>query len=75
MYALFNLKEDELLDASGGGATVFIGERFRPSAEFAVAATAWLAHHSVHRDKDCRKATRRRSQLSPRARAVAPPPL
>jgi hypothetical protein len=70
-----DLKEEELLDPSEGGAGVFIDERLRSSAGSAVAATAWLARRSVHCDKTCRKATRQRSLLSPRDRAVAAPPL
>jgi hypothetical protein len=70
-----NLKEEELLDLSEREAGVFIDERLRSSAEFEVAATAWLARCSVYYDKTCRKATCQRFLLSPRDRAVAPPPL
>ena len=57
IYTLLILKENELLDLSKGGAQSFIAKRLWFSAEFAVAVTAWLAHCSMHRDRDCRKAT------------------
>jgi hypothetical protein len=53
----FNLKEKELLDLSEGGAGVFIDERLRSSAGFAVVATAWLICRSMHCDKIYRKTT------------------
>jgi hypothetical protein len=65
--------EEELLDPSEGGDQVFIDERHWSSIESAVAATAWLAHRSVHRDKDCRRAIHQRSLLSPDDRAVPLP--
>jgi hypothetical protein len=68
-----DLKEEELLDPCEGGGRVFIDERLWFSAEFAVAATAWLAHRSVYRDRDCGKATCQRSLLSPSGRVAAPP--
>jgi hypothetical protein len=68
------VSKTELLDPSEGGAPVFIDERLWSSAEFAVAATAWLAHRSVHRDRDWPQATRYRSLLKPSDRAVAAPP-
>ena len=68
---LLILREEELLDLSGGGARIFIDKRLWPPAEFAVAITARLAHHSVRRDKDCCKPSRQRFLLSPRDRARA----
>jgi hypothetical protein len=58
MFTPSNLREKELLDPSEGGGRAFIDERLWSSAEFAEAATAWLAYRSVHRDRDYRKATR-----------------
>lgn len=73
MCAPSDLNEEELLDPSEGGGPEFQDERLWPSAESTVAATAWLAHRSVHRDKNCRQTTRQWSLLSPSDRAVAPP--
>jgi hypothetical protein len=72
MYVSSNL-EEELLDPTEGGGRVFIDERLWSSAESAVTATVWLAYRSVHRDKDCRQATRQCSLLSLSDRAVPPP--
>jgi hypothetical protein len=67
--------EEGLLNPRKGGDRIFIDKRLWSSAEFVIAATAQLAHYSVHRDKDCRQATRQRSLLSPSDRAVASPCL
>jgi hypothetical protein len=75
MCAPSDLKKEELLDSGEGGDRVLIDKRLWSSAESAVAATAWLAHRSVHRDKDCRRATHQRSLLSPCGCAVTLPPL
>jgi hypothetical protein len=68
-----DLKEKELLDPSKGEGQVFTDERLWSSAEFAVAVTAWLAHCSVHCDRDCRKVTCQCSLLSPSSYVAALP--
>lgn len=79
MYLLpivcLSLKKESCWIQEREGAGDFIDKRLWSSTEFAVAVTAWLAHRSVHRGKDCRQATCPRSLLSLSDRTVASPRL